>query len=276
MPIPYLGTELASTQFERHHNLNHDSTHINNSTSTVNNNSTNNTNNTNPPTNNNRNITNVVPYIQGTEERFKKACQAKEIQVHFKGTNTLKTFLVTPKDKDHKLNKSGVINHSKCPHINCPGEHIGKSGRALGERIKEHLKAPSPIHKYSSSTGHPLSPECFNIIHRETWGTSRNLKEAMFIHVNDPSLNRNLRSTNCHMYGTIFCRTHQGYSSSKPAWSPTRTSLSPKHPLLTYQGGAYILFLGKYSNWRCLQHPQLHLSPLHPLPTLPYTTVPSR
>ena len=72
MPIPYLGTELIQHKFERHHNLNQDSNHINNSTNTINNNSTNNINITNQPTNNKRNITIVVPYIQGTGEKFKK------------------------------------------------------------------------------------------------------------------------------------------------------------------------------------------------------------
>ena len=90
------------------------------------------------------------------------------------------------------VHECGVIYHFKCPHINCPEAYIGESGRALGERIKEHLNAPSPIHQHCSSTGHPLSPKYFNIIHRETQGSSRNIREAMFIHVNDPSLNRNL------------------------------------------------------------------------------------
>ena len=71
-------------------------------------------------------------------------------------------------------------------------EVVGVSPMALGGRIKEYLKAPSPIHQHSNSTGHLLDPEHFNIMHRETQGISRNIKPAMFIHVNDPSLNRNL------------------------------------------------------------------------------------
>ena len=39
-----------------------------------------------------------------------------------------------------------------------------ESGRALGERVKEHLKAPSPIFHHSSITGHSLEPDNFNII----------------------------------------------------------------------------------------------------------------
>ena len=68
---------------------------------------------------------------------------------------------MVPKDKDPKLAKSGVIYKYKCPTINCTEEYMGESGRTFGDRYKEHLKAPSPIHLHTSSTGHPISPECF-------------------------------------------------------------------------------------------------------------------
>ena len=90
------------------------------------------------------NISLVVPYIQGISEKFKKLCKCKGIQVYFKGTNTLRTQLVTPKDKEPKLQKSGIIYHYKCPDINCTEAYIGETGRALGNRVNEHLKAPSP------------------------------------------------------------------------------------------------------------------------------------
>ena len=132
----------------------------------------------------------------------------RKIQVHYKGTNTFKTLLVTPKDKDSKLHKSGVIHHFKCPHINCQDEYVGESGWALGGRIKKHFKAPSPIHQHSSSTGHPLSPECFNIIHRETQATSINIKEAIFLCVNDSLLNRNLGKYQLsHVWNNILQKT---------------------------------------------------------------------
>ena len=50
---------------------------------------------------------------------------------------------MTAKDRDNKLQKRGIIYKFKCPHINCPEEYIGESGRALGDRVKEHLRAPS-------------------------------------------------------------------------------------------------------------------------------------
>ena len=91
-----------------------------------------NNNNNNNRTSINKNISIVVPYIQGPRERYKRTCNNKDIQVHFKGTNTVKTLLMAPKDRDNKLQKSRVIYKFKCPHINCPKEYItGHLGTGL-------------------------------------------------------------------------------------------------------------------------------------------------
>ena len=141
---------------------------------------------------NKRNITIVVPYMSGTGEKFKTLCKSKGIQVHFKGSKTLRTLLGNPKDKDPKNNQTGIIYHYKCFQINCPSAYIGESGRSLGEGVKEHLKVPSPIHLHSTTTGHPMDPEQFSIVHKEVNNHSRTIKEAMFICIQDPTLNRNL------------------------------------------------------------------------------------
>ena len=221
------------------------------------NHNSNSTNNNNTTNSNNRNITIVVPYIWEIEERFKKVCKSKGIQVHFKGTNTLRTLLVTPKDKDSKLHKSWVIDHFKCPHINSPEAYIGESGRALGERIKEHLKAPFPVHQDSSSTGHLPSPECFNVIHRETQGSSGNIKEAMFICVNDPWLNRNLGKYQLpHVWDNILQDTpalQLKQSSLTPipllGLSLPQVPETPPTPHCQPKLGSTYTFLGKYSKW---------------------------
>ena len=66
-------------------------------------------NNNNPPASNKKNITIVVPYMPNTGEKFRKLCKKKDIQVHFKGTNTLRTALGNAKDKDPKNNQTGSI-----------------------------------------------------------------------------------------------------------------------------------------------------------------------
>ena len=114
------------------------------------------------------------------------------IQVHFKSGKTLKDELVAPKDKDHITKKSGIIYRFKCDRLECDEEYIGETSRTFGERYKEHLKAPSPIHDHSNITGHTTSLENFSIVGREEQNLSRLIKESMFIRVNSPSLNKNI------------------------------------------------------------------------------------
>ena len=146
----------------------------------------------------------------------------------------------TPKDKDLKKNQTGTIYHYQCPQINCPSAYIGESGRSLGKRVKEHFKAPSCIHLYSNTTGHPMDPEQFNIVHKEVNSHSRTIKETMFICVQDPTLNRNLGSTSYLTYGTISLRNHL----PKP---PTHLQVPPIPSLLLSHIGGGTYFYGKYT-----------------------------
>ena len=133
--LQHIKTALQACQFPNWvlNHWHHKFLHNNQSSNNTRNNNTNQDNNHNNNTTK-RNITLVVPYIKGTGEKFKRLCKTKGIQVHFKGTDMLRTQLVNPKDKDPKTHKSGIIYHYKCPHINCPEAYIGESGRALWER----------------------------------------------------------------------------------------------------------------------------------------------
>ena len=51
----------------------------------------------------------VIPYTQGLCESIKKICGRYGIQTHFKGGRTIKSLLVSPKDKDSMVNQSGAI-----------------------------------------------------------------------------------------------------------------------------------------------------------------------
>ena len=63
------------------------------------------------------------------------------------------------------VNKGGAIYWFQCGDLTCDDEYIGEMSRTFGERFKEHLKHPSPIHHHSN-TGHPTSQENFQIIGR--------------------------------------------------------------------------------------------------------------
>ena len=134
----------------------------------------------------------VVPYHQGLSERIKRSCNKFGVQVFFKGGQTIKNILMAPKDKDPITNKSGVIYRFKCSHHGCTEEYIGESARNFAERFKEHQKAPSPIFDHCNISGHNININNFTVVGREDQNLTRAIKEALFIRVNDPSLNRNI------------------------------------------------------------------------------------
>ena len=89
------------------------------------------------------------------------------------------------------VNQSGAIYYYQCGDLGYYDEYRGETSRTLGERYKEHLKEPSPIHQYSNQTGHPISHNNFQILGRKGHNLARNIKESIFIRVNNPTLNNN-------------------------------------------------------------------------------------
>ena len=144
----------------------------------------------------------------GLSERFKNTCQKYGVQVHFKGGQTIKDLLMNPKDKDPITNKSGVIYRYKCSEFGCEEEYIGESARTFAERFKEHQKSPSPIHDHCNISGHKADINNFSIIGREDQNLTRAIKEALFIRVNDPSLNRNIGKYHLpHIWDEVLHKT---------------------------------------------------------------------
>ena len=54
------------------------------------------------------------------------------------------------------------------------------------------FKAPSLIYEHQNNTGHTTSVENFRRIGREDHNMARAVKEAMYIRVKSPTLNRNI------------------------------------------------------------------------------------
>ena len=110
----------------------------------------------------------------------------------------MKILLVSPWDKDPMANKSGTICWFQCWDLTCDDDYIGENARTFGERFKELLKEPSPIHTHSINTGHPTTQEKFHIIGREGHDITKTIKESIHIRVNNPRLNRNIDKFNLH------------------------------------------------------------------------------
>ena len=152
----------------------------------------------------------VVPYHKGVSESLKKTCGKHGIQVYFKGGKTIKSLLMAPKDQEPILNKSGVIYRFKCGRVDCDEEYIGESSRTFGERFREHQKAPSPIFDHSNISGHQVTIDNFNIVEMEDQNLSRTIKEALYIRVNNPSLNRNIGKYHLpHIWDEVLLNTSE-------------------------------------------------------------------
>ena len=170
-------------------------------------NSNNNNNNNN---NNNQEPYMVVPYYRALSESLKNVCIRHGVQVYFKGGNTIKNLLVAPKDWDPIQEKSGVIYRYKCDRVDCDKEYIGESSRAIGERFKEHQKAPSPIFDHFNTTGHSITIDNFSIVGREDQYLNRAIKEALFIGVNNPFFNRNIGKFHLpHIWDEVLFNTSE-------------------------------------------------------------------
>ena len=93
-------------------------------------------------------------------------------------------------------------------NLGCDDEYIGETSRTFGERYKEHLKAPSAIHHHSTITGHTTNHNNFQIIGREGHNLARNIKESIYIRVNNPSLNNNIGKFNLsHIWDRVLLNT---------------------------------------------------------------------
>ena len=150
----------------------------------------------------------VIPYTQGLCESINKICSRYGIQTYFKGSITIGNLLVSPKDKDPMVNQSGAIYWFQCGYHSCDDEYIGEASRTFGERYKEHLKDPTPIHQHSNHTDYPNSHNNFQIIGREGHNLDRNIKESNFIRGNNPTLNRNIGKFNLpHIWVRILLKT---------------------------------------------------------------------
>ena len=95
----------------------------------------------------------VIPYTQVLCESIKRICGRYGIQTHFKGGSTIKTLLVSPKDKDPMVNQSDAIYWYQCGNLGSDDEYIGEPP---GPVVKDQ-RAPERSLTHSS-TQQPNKP----------------------------------------------------------------------------------------------------------------------
>ena len=96
-----------------------------------------------------------------------------------------------------------------------------------GRKGQRTLKGPLPIHLHSATSGHPLDPNQFKIVHKEVNSQSRTIKEAMFICIQDPPSTGIWASTSCCTYGTSSYIHHQCSSANQHNSQPSQPTHKP-------------------------------------------------
>ena len=78
----------------------------------------------------------------------------------------------------------------------------------LQKGFKEHQKAPSQIFDHCNMSGHNININNIIIVGREEQNLTRAIKEALFIRVNNPSLNRNIGKYHLpHLWNEVLHKT---------------------------------------------------------------------
>ena len=150
----------------------------------------------------------VIPYTQGLCESIKKICGRYGIQTHFRGGRIIKSLLVSPKDKDPMVNQSGAIYCYQCGDLACDEEYIGEPPGPLVKDTKSTWRPPQPFIIIAAQTGHPTNHNNFQIIEREGHNLARNIKESIYIRVNNPTLNSNIGKFNLsHIWDRVSLNT---------------------------------------------------------------------
>ena len=134
-----------------------------------------------------------------TPRVYAKASKRFVVSMVFRSTSRatapLKTSWFLPRIRTSWKTK---VYWFQCGDLACDEEYIGETSRTFGERFKEHLKEPSPIHNHSCTVDHTASQDNFQIIGREDHGTARTIKEPFYVRINNPTLNRNVGKFNLH------------------------------------------------------------------------------
>ena len=88
----------------------------------------------------------------------------------FKGTSTIRSLLMHPKDPIPDAQKTDIIYNWKCPANNCTAEYIGETNKSLKERVSDHRNlTTSAIRNHHISTKHPkVELEDFTITDRDS------------------------------------------------------------------------------------------------------------
>ena len=136
----------------------------------------------------------VLPYVKGVSEVLRRCLQQQGICTVFKSDATLRSHLVRRKNALEPTKQDGVVYKIPCEHGKV---YIGKTGRAMQDRINEHDRdirlahtQTSAVSEHANEMGHlPIWKEV-KFIGRDPHWYTRSVKEAIHIRLHPNNFNR--------------------------------------------------------------------------------------
>ena len=111
----------------------------------------------------------VILYIKVLSE-YRHILAKYKVRVFFKGTSTIRSLLMHPKDTIPDAQQTDIIYHWKYPALNCTAEYIAETNRFQKDRISDHRNQMTrAIRNHHISTNHPKAElKDFLIINRDS------------------------------------------------------------------------------------------------------------
>ena len=136
----------------------------------------------------------AVPYLSGASEKLRRILGKHNIPVYFKPTNTLRQKLVHPIDKIPRQKQSNVVYAVQCCE-KCSDLYIGETKQPLHKRMTQHRRVSSSgqdsaFHLHLKVKGHSFEDSNVRVLAREERWFERGVKEAIYVKMEKPSLNR--------------------------------------------------------------------------------------
>ena len=108
----------------------------------------------------------------------------------FKPSNTLRQKLVHPKDQTPHTQKGNLLSNKECNDL-----YIGEIKQTLHKRLAQHRRSntsgpDSAVHLHLKEMAHSFEDSDVHIMDREDRWFERGVKEAIYVKVEKPSLNR--------------------------------------------------------------------------------------
>jgi hypothetical protein len=131
-----------------------------------------------------------LPYVRGVSEAINRKIRKAGVTVHTKPSNTIRSMIVSPKDKIKTLDRTGTIYNIKCN--DCHSQYVGETERNLGKRVSEHSREASPVGEHMKGAKHTFDPDQVKILDTDARWYQRGVKEAVYIAATKPDLNKDL------------------------------------------------------------------------------------